>query len=857
MTTDLLEAPIAETAPLPPLPFKLHIDSPDCRASMTNGLPVFIDAETDEKDGFVGLAICWEPCNVYYFTSLAHENLQNILAICLLGGHNLKGDLHWLDKWGVRGISEDSLFYDTMLASYVQNPTRPTHSLKPLAKELLGLEWSSYKDMVGVGKKKVTLDMQPVNKVARYCGMDVWATYKLYRYFEQHLTSNQQRILKKLELPVSKALFEMERTGVTIDVTLLNKLKVKYNTYVDSAYNRINSMARGAVEGLQEDKIKDKEKTAYLKIKETGVLNPRSVPQKLLILKQYGFTGTSTKKSELVKWTQIPLAKSLVKFSGLSKLTSAFLNPLAALETLPLVHTTFSQVSEDKSDDDKSRGVKTGRLCVDPETFIEAPRDLIKYPEGIPLHQLKVGDWVYSLDWDKRLCLKKIKWVGPTGYKATLKITVKSRWDKLTSFSCSYDHLVRRIKGDWLPAGKLKVGYRLCGFVQRGIDDYARFFPCSLRRRKGTTGGKAKEHRWVAGAVKNTSLVSWMDVHHKDGNKLNNHPSNLEILSHNNRMRIHNTIPIQEVIEGAKNINGWNHHPRTLKRLIKKYKLFATNHTIVSIESQGNKMLWDLEIEDTHTFFGGEVALHNSAKLPNLQQIPNRNRRGQLLRQIFVPSKAENKLIVADYSQIELRLAAHFSSDPILTKAFNTGEDVHEATAKALQVGRFEGKTANFLLAFGGAEYRLSSALNIDIDQARAFKNKYWGTFGVFGAWKTRAINEARYNKGVITLAGRFIPVRGLDSPDFKERGRAERVAISCIIQGSAADIMKYALIELVKGNLCPILTVHDEFVFDLKETEVKTSMSEIERIMRDTTKIKVPLDISLGVGGNWANAKG
>lgn len=246
-----------------------------------------------------------------------------------------------------------------------------------------------------------------------------------------------------------------------------------------------------------------------------------------------------------------------------------------------------------------------------------------------------------------------------------------------------------------------------------------------------------------------------------------------------------------------------------------------------------------------------------SCKSPNLQQIPARTEDGQKLRKLFVPRDGK-VFIVADYSQIELRVAAHFSHDPLLLSAFKSGEDVHEATAKALGVERFYGKTGNFLLAFGGSHWRLMDSLNIDEQRAKDFYNLYWRKFAVLGAWKRRMVDLARSRGGVRTLYGRFIPITGLNDPSFKVRGKAERFAISGIVQGSAADIMKLAMLKCDEKGYQPVLAVHDELVFERPEDDfIHRDVDFIKTIMEGVTTLDVPLEAVVGHGPSWGEAKG
>lgn len=243
-----------------------------------------------------------------------------------------------------------------------------------------------------------------------------------------------------------------------------------------------------------------------------------------------------------------------------------------------------------------------------------------------------------------------------------------------------------------------------------------------------------------------------------------------------------------------------------------------------------------------------------SCKKPNLQQVPARSENGKLLRKLFVPRPGYT-LIVADYSQIELRLMAHYSKDPVMVDAYTTGKDIHEETSKALNVDRFWGKTANFSIGYGCSKWKLASILNTTPEDASVFINNYWKKYRVLRSWRYRTVEQVRQKGGVTTLFGRWIPIENLNSSDFRERGAAERMAVSYLIQGSAADIIKLAMLKLPENGTAyrPILTVHDELVF---ETTDVSMVPEIKRIMETIVKLDVPLEVSIGSGPSWGEAK-
>lgn len=620
----------------------LHVNE---QLPLVKGQVCAVDVETDEKDNFVGLAVCFDARDVYYFTDLSL--VSEYLTSAQLVGHNLKGDIKWLMKWGVT-LNDQNLFSDTMIASYVVNPTLESHGLKPISKVILNYSWPTYSDLtrliVNGKKKRITLDKLPVDVVARYCGMDCLATWKLYCHFTRSFSTNQRRVFQSIEMPINRLLFRMEVKGVKLNLTLLDELDKNFAEQIKQILNEIRQLTQDDISKLltsyRIEQLKEKwQQSGYKAFQKSKALNPGSWQQKRLLLNFIGLELDSTDKKQLIKFKdEHKIINLLLQHSEFAKLYNAFVTTFKELPTLPYVHTTFNQVSEDNNDEDDAHGIRTGRL---------------------------------------------------------------------------------------------------------------------------------------------------------------------------------------------------------------------------------------------------------SSKNPNLQQIPARTDNGKLLRKLFIPRDGHS-FVVADYSQIELRLAAHFSHDPILLKAFRTGQNIHTATGEALGVNRDKGKLANFLIQYGGSAWALSDRLNMPIEEAEQFIGKVKDTYAVFESWKQKEINLARRRLWVNTIIGRRVPCDLLDPKkaleqaslnlskvnlDRASKGRRplspyqlsekiiaheERVAISKIIQGSAADILKLASLECDRRGYFPLLTVHDELVFEIlwDGQDIKEDITAIKQIMENIVKLEVPLEVSMGHGPNWGESK-
>jgi DNA polymerase-1 len=538
----------------------LTVDSDDA-VNLSEEL-LAIDAETDEHDGFVGLGLCGSAGAVTYRPVLT-PHLKSLLGTKKLVGHNLKSDAHWLKGWGVQ-LDPANFVWDTMVAQHVMDSTTEHLGLKALAKSLLGMEWPTYKEMVGKGKKRLTLDKQPVERVANYCGMDTLATWKLYQWQLAHMTEEQKRYMDEVQMPLLRTLWKMESKGALLDVAYLQDLDARF-------LGEMQSLEKFFPEGL----------------------NIRSPKQLLEALKARGINVPSTDIGTLKQYREAdPFVDMLLKYREVQKLRSTYTNALLELPSLPYVHTTY-----------KSTGTVTGRL---------------------------------------------------------------------------------------------------------------------------------------------------------------------------------------------------------------------------------------------------------SSAEPNLQNIPTRTETGALIRKAFIAPK---HYVAADYSQIEYRMLAHFSMEPVLLEAFHANKDVHDQTALALGLTRGMGKTLNFASIYGAQAPKIAETAGISVEDAQQFLDLYWSKLPHVAAWISKARWLARQQGGVKTLLGRFIPLPDINSRNRWDRQSAERHAVSYIVQGSAFEIVLMAMLALDEAGFDMRVQVHDEVGFYLNGIDEKT-LGSIRQIMTGVMKLNVPLEVEIGTGKNWAEAK-
>lgn len=273
-----------------------------------------------------------------------------------------------------------------------------------------------------------------------------------------------------------------------------------------------------------------------------------------------------------------------------------------------------------------------------------------------------------------------------------------------------------------------------------------------------------------------------------------------------------------------------------------------------------------------HTSFNQVVAVTGrlSSDNPNLQNIPIRTERGRQIRTAFVPRDENHILLSADYSQIELRIVASISGDKNMCDAFNSGSDIHTATAAKvystpeMQVTkemRYKSKSVNFGIIYGQGAFGLADNLNIPRAEAKQLIDNYFREYPGIRNYMDDQVNFARENGYVQTLLGRKRWLRDINSNNATVRSYAERNAINAPIQGSAADMIKVAMIniynELEKQNFKTkmLLQVHDELVFDVYKPELEIVKPIIEKLMREALPLSVPVEVGMGVGENWLAA--
>lgn len=348
--------------------------------------------------------------------------------------------------------------------------------------------------------------------------------------------------------------------------------------------------------------------------------------------------------------------------------------------------------------------------------------------------------------------------------------------------------------------------------------------------------------------------------------------------------KVNSTPQLREVLfeklglnPGKKTKTGFSTDAATLEKLIDEHPIIPKLLRWREVEKLRNTYGESLgaEIADDgriHASFNQTVARTGrlSSESPNLHNIPVRSDEGRQFRRAFVPAKG-CRLLVADYNQIELRVIAHLSADPGLTEAFTNGDDIHATTAariydvdpKDVSVAqRSKAKMVSYGLAYGMESYGLAQRLGIPVDEASVILKAYFNAFPSVKQYMDDSVTEARDRGYTETLFGRRRPIPELSSPNFRIRQAGERQAMNAGIQGLAADIFKVALVALDQAldaeglETRVVLQVHDEIVLEVPKKEEKAAEAATLAAMRGAAQLDVPLEVNVGWGDTWADAK-
>jgi DNA polymerase-1 len=361
------------------------------------------------------------------------------------------------------------------------------------------------------------------------------------------------------------------------------------------------------------------------------------------------------------------------------------------------------------------------------------------------------------------------------------------------------------------------------------------------------------------------------EIHHKAGHEFNiNSPKQLGDVLFNKLMlpkpvKYGKGKTISTAVDVLEDLSAEHEVPRLVLEFRQLSKLKSTYVDALPV-------LVDRRSRRLHTTFNqtGTATGRLSSTNPNLQNIPIRSEVGREIRATFI-AEPGNVLLSADYSQIELRLLAHFSEDPLLVEAYRRGDDIHTLTAAQVfgvpplmidAEHRRRAKAVNFGIVYGLSPFGLSQQIGIEQKEAKKFIDAYFEKYKGVRAFIDRVLEETRREQRVKTLFGRVRPIPDINSKNANARGFAERTAVNTPLQGTAADLIKLAMIEIDrelrerKLQSRMLLQVHDELLFEAPQAEVETLRALVKDKMENVYPLKVPLLVEMGVGPNWRDVE-
>ncbi len=330
-----------------------------------------------------------------------------------------------------------------------------------------------------------------------------------------------------------------------------------------------------------------------------------------------------------------------------------------------------------------------------------------------------------------------------------------------------------------------------------------------------------------------------------------------------------------EIPAPKKTATGFSTNAEVLETLKARYPIAAHLLRYRSLEKLRSTYIDSLpgevnpKTKRIHCSFRQSVAATGrlSCQDPNLQNIPIRTEEGRLIRQAFLPQDPNSSFLAADYSQIELRILAHLSDDPQLIKAFQNNEDIHSFTASLIfnvpldqvtKTQRYNAKAVNFGIIYGQQAFGLAKELKVSRKDAAAFIETYFERYPNVRAFIESCHEQARSTGKSFTMIGRERHIANINSKNKMLKSAAERLAVNSPIQGSAADLIKSAMISVdkqlsinnLKSNM--ILQIHDELLFECPDHEIATLSPMVESTMESVYSLKVPLKVNITVGKNW-----
>ena len=864
---------------------------------------VAFDTETTSLDWdrqIVGYSVATEnggwyvPINHAKTLFFEHENVEESVALQPVFDlftnpektviiHNAKFDIKVLRNHGLDPLDIEASIIDTLVISWLCRPAR-NHGLKSLVLEYFNYEMRSFKSFASWGGNRNI----PIHEMAPYAIDDATLLLKLWKKLERKLAGEGDQLVKvfnELEMPIMFAIEEMEHTGCLVDIDYLRDLEPDLLADMEAQSLKLSGMIG------RRAKINSSQWLSKTFVEHLGWWGRPH---------QKGKSGNySTAKINLDKWSigqfrgttdsGKKVARIVKRWRKVEKLVSTYTVKLANFVASDgRLHTNFKQ-----------EGTRTGRF-----SCLAAGSMVTTFPGKVPIQSVQPGQFV----WTHRGRWRRVLRAFGTGVQEVFSV----KFSNGKVLACTSSHRFLQSNGNWKSVGSM---YHECfkeldkerreysesfGAVpqfedidsaasSRSIEDY--FSECFLRSEEQNAYAREESSSFspVLG-VKNRVSESNVGEERVGAPQLERRMRGrvrLFDLPSGGQAKVCSSYRDGASIEhfcaaygNGRSSYRWRQKEQYARQPGFGYKNGTPRYSLYAGKGQsfvevkeiypcGSTKVYDLTVEEDSSYLACGVFSHNSSK-PNLQNQPREAHPDDIdplpsIRQAFY-AKDGFTIMVIDYSQIELRLAAHFTQDPVMLAVYRDPKgDIHQMTADKCGCRRTPAKTINFMVWYGGGYAKLEGMLDITEDEAKAWLYRFFAGFPGVKPWQHKIVALARKTGYVTTLIGRRRYLPNIRSKLGFERGKDERRAVNTKIQGSAGDIIKIAMRNLnaefkrrgwFRKDVRIILQVHDELVFEVRKGMEGIIGPVCQEIMENCVQLMVPMIAKPGFGCNWAVAK-
>ncbi len=746
----------------------------------------------------------------------------------------------------------------------------------------------------------------PRAEAVQYSGIDAAATALLNPVLDKLIDAKGLRDVYNTDRRYIPFVDKMQETGMRVEVPLLRELEVELEGIRDVARRKVQRIVGDHWFNPGSDdqvgrwlyKVKG---LPIMKYTEGGEGSTSLVTLKML----QGYHGKDD--ADVMAFTS-----GVREYRESDKYLGTFIQPI------------FEHMRQDKRGDWRIHPnyritrVVSGRNCLAAGTKVEVVRDVSKHPAGVPIENVRRGDYVYCFDDKLKLRLRRVSWAGKTGHRKLVRVHWRGAGGKTKGYvDCTPDHRFRIRDGSYKRAGELAYGDSILAV--------SRSRSCGYDRLHVTGDLELRDHVFIYRELTGSRPEH---VHHKNENKRDNRIDNLEGMTQAEHVKHHGQELSNEWkkdregmikrlhLRGAGNgkwlglTRSWmikvlresggrptvfrDKHGidyETAQKYMrlhnidwKKYRSrkVGGNHFVTSVEPlPGLHDVYDLEVEGCHNFIANELCVHNSSHDPNVMAFPTRTELGAKIRRCFAAAR-DHSIVSIDMSQIELRVMAHLCRDKTMRRAFEEEKDLHTLTAsmifkvpieKVTKPQRFSSKTVGFGVMYGISPRALLEQLykndifDFTLEDCQRFISQWFGMYPSVQEYLHRVWVRAQKDGFVRDMWSRLCYVPNLRVGDDRMREAARRLAGNMPVQGGARGLVKRAQIRVHDWLSAddgagyqwahPWLDMHDELTSEVRSDMAEEFAKTVQAMFcADQDLIRVPIKAETGIGDSWATAK-